>query len=94
MSGQTISDRHVPTSEPGHGAAIFVLLAVELMLMLFCAAMVLLHERELAVMAGTAAVGLAGKIVHRYLVRPSGRRGQLPGNRLAVRDSHHMADRS
>ncbi|MFY1691331.1 hypothetical protein [Plantactinospora sp. WMMB782] len=69
-----------PTGPHGPSAAVAILLlGTELLLISLSICAAVLDQSALAVMAGTAAVTLAGEIVRRYLTPPTGGRSGLDG---------------
>jgi hypothetical protein len=51
--------------------AVLLFLLLELLLMAFCIALLAMSQVELAVVAGTAAVAMAGDVVRRFLTHSS-----------------------
>ncbi|MEO3924373.1 hypothetical protein ABGB07_11005 [Micromonosporaceae bacterium B7E4] len=79
-----------PGKPDGPAASVaVVLLGVELLLISLSICAAVLDQSALAIMAGTAAITLAGEIVRRYLTPPAGQHSDVdgttdPGQQLGV----------
>ncbi|AVT31760.1 MULTISPECIES: hypothetical protein [unclassified Plantactinospora] len=89
MTGTRTRQPTGPARQDGPPASVaVVLLGVEALLIVLSVCAAVLEQTALAVMAGTAAVTLAGEIVRRYLTpgpeRHSGGAGTDPGGESGV----------